>query len=106
MQRAVSSVDIGGYNDLNRTLHRRVREIGGQQTAASITQRLLNQSTRQSFQVSLIPGRMSASLREHERIVRAIDAGDGHRAERAMRTHLDAVSIDLRKVWTSRALPE
>jgi DNA-binding GntR family transcriptional regulator len=72
----------------------------------SITQRLLNQSTRQSFQVSLIPGRMSASLREHERIVRAIDAGDGHRAERAMRTHLDAVSIDLRKVWTSRALPE
>jgi DNA-binding GntR family transcriptional regulator len=99
MRQAVADLDIAAYNQLNRQMHARVREIAAQRTAANITEALLNQSVRQSFHISLIPGRIKASLHEHELVIDAIVAGNQAQAERAMRKHLEAVAADLRESW-------
>lgn len=91
MREAASTGDLLAYSDLNHKLHRRIREISGQQTATATIERLRGQIVRLQFRLALRPGRVSASLPEHEKIVQAIARRDAAAAERAMRTHLRSV---------------
>jgi len=91
MKAAVSGGDIGQYRDLNQLLHRRLREMSGQQTAGVVLERLRAQSVRQQFKVASLPGRPKVSLPEHLAIIAAVCAGDADAAERAVRDHLRSV---------------
>jgi DNA-binding GntR family transcriptional regulator len=91
MTDAVKNGDVVTYNSTSRQVHRRVREIAGQQTAAAILERLRYQSVRYQFHVSLLPGRMQQGLKEHLAIIKAVTSGDSDVAERTMREHLSNV---------------
>ncbi|MQA08017.1 MAG: FCD domain-containing protein [Pseudonocardiaceae bacterium] len=98
MRKAVSNGDVLGYSQLNQQLHRRVREIGEQQTATQVLDRLRAQSVRHQFRLAMHPGRPSTSLPEHLAIIDAICQHDAEAAERAARTHLRSVIAALREV--------
>ena len=97
MRAAVSDGDVFGYSRLNQLLHRRVRELSGQQTAAGVLDRLRAQSVRHQFRLATQPGRPSVSLPEHLAIIEAICAGDAEAADRALRRHLSSVIAALRE---------
>jgi DNA-binding GntR family transcriptional regulator len=107
MRAAVSNGDVLGYSRLNQDLHRRVREIGGQQTARNVLERLRAQSVRHQFKLAMQPGRPTVSLPEHLAIIDAICANDPAAAENAARAHLRSVINALREADQSavRNLP-
>ena len=96
MRRAVDGDNRAEYSDLNRVLHRRVREIARHAIASELVANLRNRGAQQEFQLSRVPGRSSISLPQHEAIVQAIVDGDGNRAEAAMHAHLESVQDALR----------
>ncbi|MEU7791699.1 MULTISPECIES: GntR family transcriptional regulator [unclassified Amycolatopsis] len=91
MHQAVASGDVVGYSGLNQRLHRRVREISGQRTAAQVLERLRGQSVRHQFRLAMRPGRPQVSLPEHLAIIDAICAHHPERAAEAARVHLGSV---------------
>ncbi len=91
MREAVLAVELVRYSDANARLHSLIRRIGGHQTATGIIERLRAQMVRHQFRLSLVPGRPTVSLAQHERIVAAIAAGDAAEAEVAMRDHITSV---------------
>jgi DNA-binding GntR family transcriptional regulator len=96
MATAVAGGEVVRYSQLNHELHRRVREIGAQHTAAGVLERLRGQSVRHQFRLAMQPGRPAASLPEHQAIIEAICSRDPEAAERAMRAHLGSVIDALR----------
>ncbi|MGW5747101.1 GntR family transcriptional regulator [Amycolatopsis sp. NPDC003861] len=91
MQAAVAGGDVVGYSGLNQRLHRRIREISGQQTAAQVLERLRGQSVRHQFRLAMRPGRPQVSLPEHLAIIDAICAHQPEKAADAARVHLGSV---------------
>ena len=91
MRLAVASGDVLGYSGLNERLHRRIREISGQRTAATVLERLRAQNVRHQFRLAMYPGRSAVSLPEHLAIIDAIRAHDPDAAEQAARAHLRSV---------------
>jgi len=91
MQAAVAGGDVVGYSGLNQRLHRRIREISGQRTAAQVLERLRGQSVRHQFRLAMRPGRPQVSLPEHLAIIEAICAHRPERAAEAARVHLGSV---------------
>lgn len=91
MKAAVKTGDSVRYAQLNRALHAKIREIARQSTAERIISLLRNQFVQHQFRLSMIPGRPEVSVHEHERIAKAIIAGDPDEAEEAMRAHLRSV---------------
>lgn len=96
MRNSVESDDRSAYSELNRVLHRRVREVARHSIASELVANLRHRGAQQEFQLSRVPGRSSVSLPQHEAIVQAIADGDGPAAERAMHTHLESVQDALR----------
>jgi DNA-binding GntR family transcriptional regulator len=96
MRAAVDAGDVLGYSELNQELHRRVRDISGQRTAAEVLERLRAQNVRHQFRLAMRPGRPGVSLAEHLAIIEAICAGDPATAEHATRAHLRSVIDALR----------
>jgi DNA-binding GntR family transcriptional regulator len=94
---AVAGGDVVGYSGLNQRLHRRVREIGGQRTAAQVLERLRGQSVRHQFRLAMRPGRPQVSLPEHLAIIDAICAHHPVEAAEAARVHLQSVIEALRE---------
>jgi DNA-binding GntR family transcriptional regulator len=92
MRQAVETGDLLKYSDCNKTLHRRVIELGGHHTAAALIARLRGQSVRFQFRLAMQPGRPSVSLPEHLEIVDAVCAKDPERAAAAMEKHLKSVA--------------
>jgi DNA-binding GntR family transcriptional regulator len=97
MAEAVAEGDVLGYSEANQLLHRRVRELSGQTTAAGVLERLRAQSVRHQFGLAMQPGRPAVSLPEHQAIIDAICAHDPRAAEQAARRHLTSVVDALRK---------
>lgn len=97
MRQAVANGDVVGYSGLNQRLHRRVREISGQRTAAQVLERLRGQSVRHQFRLAMRPGRPSVSLPEHLAIIDGICAHDAGKAHDAARAHLESVIKALRE---------
>ncbi|MFC4589616.1 GntR family transcriptional regulator [Sphaerisporangium corydalis] len=91
MRAAVADGHVLRYSELNQALHRRIRDIGGQATAAGVLERLRAQNVRHQFRLALVPGRPQVSLVEHLAIIDEICAHSPAAAERAMRRHLTSV---------------
>lgn len=104
MVAAVKAGDQKGYGNLNRTLHRRLREMSRHRVIDELVANLRNRAAYQQFRLAAVPGRSETSLKEHRAIVRAVVAGDGDAAEAAMRRHLDSVADVLRR-WEELGLP-
>ncbi|MGM0931269.1 MAG: GntR family transcriptional regulator [Actinomycetota bacterium] len=92
MSQSVETGDLLNYSDCNKTLHRRVIELSGHNTAAALIARLRGQSVRFQFRLAMQPGRPSVSLPEHLEIVDAVCAKDPERAAAAMEKHLKSVA--------------
>lgn len=105
MREAVTEGDLLGYSSLNQQLHRRVREIGGQETASRLLERLRGQNVRHQFRLAMHPGRPTVSLPEHLAIIDAICTHDADAAEGAARAHLRSVIEALREVDRSGTPP-
>lgn len=103
MRSAVSGGDVLGYSRLNQRLHRRIREISAQRTAATVLERLRAQSVRHQFRLAMQPGRPTLSLPEHLAIIDAIRAHDPQAAERAAQAHLRSVIRALADVGATAA---
>jgi DNA-binding GntR family transcriptional regulator len=91
MHAAVAANRHGEYSELNRVLHRRIREISGHATASELVAILRNRGAHHQFRLATMPGRSSDSLLQHAAIVDAIVDGDGDAAAEAMRVHLLSV---------------
>jgi DNA-binding GntR family transcriptional regulator len=91
MTDAVKHGDVITYSTVSGQAHVKIHQIGRQQTAAGILERLRYQSVRYQFHVSLLPGRPAQGLKEHLAIIDAVIAGDPAVAERTMREHLTSV---------------
>jgi DNA-binding GntR family transcriptional regulator len=96
MREAFARSELLRYSDLNARLHRRIREISGHRTTATIIERLGAQVIRHQFRLALQPGRPAVSLPQHERIIEAVVARNPEAAEAAMRAHLASVVQALR----------
>ncbi|MFT3688843.1 GntR family transcriptional regulator [Paenirhodobacter sp.] len=80
----------GLYYEANNRLHNLIYEASGNGFLAEETRRLqrrLRPFRRHQLDVS---GRLEASMREHEAILAAMDAGDPVSAEKRMRDHIGA----------------
>jgi len=91
MRAAVAANRQADYSELNRVLHRRIREISGHSTASELVANLRNRGAHHQFRLATMPGRAGDSLPQHAAIVEAIVAGDGDAAAEAMRAHLSSV---------------
>jgi DNA-binding GntR family transcriptional regulator len=91
MREAVAAAELLRYSDANARLHALIRAIAGHDTATGIIERLRAQMIRHQFMLSLVPGRPTVSLAQHERIVAAIVARDPAEAEAAMQDHIASV---------------
>jgi DNA-binding GntR family transcriptional regulator len=91
MRTAVQKSELLVYSDLNAQLHRAIRDIAAHETASRLLRQLRDQTVRHQFTLSLVPGRPTVSLPQHEAIVGAIAARDPEQAEQAMHHHLQSV---------------
>jgi DNA-binding GntR family transcriptional regulator len=98
MIEAVKNGDVLTDSRVSDQMHARLREIAGQQTAASIIDRLRYQGVRYQFHVSLLPGRLAQGAKEHLEIIDAVIAGDARTAERLTREHFTSVVGALRQL--------
>lgn len=96
MRTAVSEENHLAYSELNRRLHRRLREISRHEVARDLVENLRNRAAHQQYRIALMPARPAASLLEHAAIVEAIANEDGAEAEKAMHRHLGSVIVVLR----------
>jgi DNA-binding GntR family transcriptional regulator len=91
MRTAVANSELLTYSDLNARLHAMIRDIAAHETATRLLRQLRDQTVRHQFSLSLVPGRPSVSLPQHEAIVEAITAGKPEEAQHAMHEHLASV---------------
>jgi DNA-binding GntR family transcriptional regulator len=91
MRLAVARSELLAYSELNARLHAMIRDIAAHQTATRLLRQLRDQTVRHQFSLSLVPGRPSVSLPQHEAIVEAITAGRPQEAQQAMHEHLQSV---------------
>lgn len=98
MKAAVEAGEVMAYSRLNSQLHALVSEIGDQQIASNLIQRLRSQIVRHQFQLSLRPGRPQVSLGQHLAIIEAVLARDPQGAEQAARAHVQSVIDTLRTI--------
>jgi len=101
MRAAVAANRQAEYSELNRVLHRRIREISGHATAAELVAILRNRGAHHQFRLATMPGRSSESLAQHTAIVDAIVDGDGEAAAKSMRIHLQSVQ-DVLESWVEQ----
>lgn len=104
MRGAVDKSELLRYSDLNALLHGSIRDIAAHETASRMLRQLRDQTVRHQFSLSLVPGRPTVSLPQHEAIVAAITARDPEAAEQAMHTHLQSV-IEAFRALSVAAMP-
>jgi DNA-binding GntR family transcriptional regulator len=105
MRAAVSRSELLRYSDLNKQLHGAIRDIAAHETSARLLRQLRDQTVRHQFSLSLVPGRPSVSLPQHEAIVEAVIAKDPSAAEAAMHAHLQSVIEAFRALSAAVAQP-
>ena len=91
MRTAVNRDDTAEYSELNRLLHRRLREISRHNIAAELVDNLRNRAVSHQYRLAMMPGRPLTSLAEHTAIVNAVVSGNESAAAMAMGTHLGSI---------------
>jgi DNA-binding GntR family transcriptional regulator len=91
MRAALTSGDLSQYRQLNARLHTMISDIAAHATCTRLLRQLSDQTARHRLSLSLIPGRSTVSMPQHEAIVAAITAGDPGASERAMHEHLQTL---------------
>lgn len=91
MRAAVEKSELLAYSDLNARLHAAIRDIAAHETTARLLRQLRDQTVRHQFSLSLVPGRPTVSLPQHEAIVAAVTARKPEEAQQAMHDHLQSV---------------
>jgi DNA-binding GntR family transcriptional regulator len=97
MDELFSRGDIIGYSTTSGLLHAEIQRLSGHTTAARILQNLHSQIIRFQYRTVLMAGRAAQALQEHKDVAEAVCSGDGDRAEKIMREHLQAVELALKK---------
>jgi len=105
MRTAVDRSELLAYSDLNARLHGAIRDIAAHETASRLLRELRGQTVRHQFSLSLVPGRPSVSLPQHEAIVAAITAREPRNAEQAMHRHLRSVIEAFRALAVAASPP-
>ncbi len=105
MTDAVKRGDVLNDSRISDEIHAKIRAIAGQETAASILDRLRYQDVRYQFHVSLLPGRLAQGHREHLDIVDAVIAGDPVAAEQITRDHFANVIHAMLRLEDANLLP-
>lgn len=103
MRKAVAQLDAASYTQLNGQCHALIQQIAGHTTAGGVLDRLRAQGVRDHLHSTMRPGRTTASLREHVKIIEAVAAKDSAAAQAAMHEHLDEVLRYLRTRRESEA---
>jgi DNA-binding GntR family transcriptional regulator len=98
MRAALASGELSRYRELNARLHSMISDVAAHRTCARLLRQLSDQTARHRLSLSLIPGRSTVSLPQHEAIVAAITAGDPAAAERAMQEHLQTLIDGFREI--------
>ena len=98
MRAAKRALDLTQYSEANRTLHQILYGAARHSTALWMLETLRAQAVRWHFRVSMVPGRMDASLEEHAAIVAALARRDPAAARAAMAVHMAGVIEALRKM--------
>lgn len=91
MRTAVAAEDGQAYSELNRVLHRRLREMSGHDIAAELVANLRNRAAHHQYRLAVMPGRSADSLEQHAAIVAAVVEGNEAAAAKAMTAHLHSV---------------
>src|SRR5260370_10908718 len=91
MRAAVQVADPLRYSELNARLHTMIQEIADNKTCARVLRQLRDQTIRHSFSLSLVPGRASVSLPQHEALWAALIAPEPQAPGPALLRHLDSV---------------
>ncbi len=98
MRRHRANGDLVGYSEVNARFHRAILEIAQHAVVKKLLGLLQSQSVRYQFRTVLQPGRIDASLAEHEAIVAALIAKDPDGAEAETRRHIAAVIQTIRMI--------
>ncbi len=104
MRTAVEKSELLAYSELNAQLHGAIRDIAGHETASRLLRQLRDQTVRHQFSLSLVPGRPTVSLPQHEAIVAAITAREPEEAQQAMHVHLHSV-IEAFRALSAATMP-
>jgi DNA-binding GntR family transcriptional regulator len=102
MRAALGSGDLSRYRELNARLHAMISDIAAHRTCARLLRQLSDQTARHGLSLSLIPGRSTVSMPQHEAIVAAITAGDAAASERAMHEHLQTLIDGFQEIKAGR----
>lgn len=98
METVVAAGDLLRYSELNRKLHRAIREVVGAHIIRQLLEQLDALMARFQFRLALVPGRAQQSLAQHRALVEALVARDPQEAERRMREHLESVHDTLTRL--------
>jgi DNA-binding GntR family transcriptional regulator len=105
MAAASEADDREAWHQADEELHAAIFAMAGNDRAARVVQNLNDQWHRIRIGFIAIEGRMLRSSAEHRAIVTTILDGDGERAERLMRSHLDNVRQELVRLLVNLVLP-
>ena len=92
---ALRQGDPGTFYDVNREFHEVIYDASQAEFVAEQTRSLRNRVAPYRRYVTFQPGRMAATIGEHERIFNAIKAADADEAQRAMRDHVNLLGDNL-----------
>ncbi|MFZ4760629.1 MAG: GntR family transcriptional regulator [Burkholderiaceae bacterium] len=95
LERLAAAGDIDGYYAVNADFHRAIEALAGNPWLIRVTSELRSFLLMSRGRQLQVPGRLQASLREHRRLMDAIDRRDPAAAERVMRAHL----LAQRRAW-------
>jgi DNA-binding GntR family transcriptional regulator len=101
---ALKDDDVMRYSALNRQFHEQVIEAAGSPQAATSLDALHFPLVKFQFQVSMVPGRKLENVKEHRDMLRAIEARDADRAERAARAHIQQIRATLDRLAPSGSI--
>jgi len=96
MKTSAEAKDIDNYIMLNHTFHNKISQLCGNRWLSNMLINLQDHSHMFRVRGLAIPGRMEASLEEHQKIIEAIKERDPFKAEITARNHIYNILENIR----------
>ncbi len=110
LEKLAARRDVAGYYENNYAFHEAIQELAANPWLSRIVSELRRFLKLLRGRQLRVPGRLEASLAEHEKIMRAVRSRDAAAAERIMRSHLlaqrAALAVQERQQARESAGPE